>query len=131
MPNLTNICKIGNYFLHGWHGRLPDLQRQVDDYARIGAYGSGSQIVGYRARKASIAAWGGAPSKAEAVALAKALEDMQGTVVRVTDDFARLFEKVRIQEISATVRAGYGPTLPGGSQMLYCVDVSAVMEVLP
>jgi len=131
MSNLTNVCFIGAVSLQGWSGRLANLQSLVDDYARIGQTGSGAQIVGLRGRRCAISAWGGASSKAEAIGRADSLEAMQGLVVRVGDDLGRIFSRVRIYQIAASIKAGYGPRLPGGSQMIYRIDVQASMEVLP
>lgn len=131
MPNLQNTAFIGGYYLHGWHGRLPNLQYLNDTYARIGQTGSGSQSVGRRGETTNISAWAGAASRVEAIALADGLEAMQSQTAVVGDDFGRVFQRVRIEKISASIHAGYGPTLPSGVQMLFRIDVTATMEVLP
>lgn len=131
MANLTNIAFIGTTFLHGWHGRLSNLQNIVDDYARIGQIGSGAQIVGRRSAKCQVTPWAGAASRVEAIALADAFDSYQGTTVRVGDDLGRVFQRVRVESISTMIKAGYGGSLPTGVQMLYKIEVTAVLEVLP
>ena len=131
MPNLTNIATVGVIPVHGFHGRLASPQRILDDYARIGATGSGSQQVGTRGRMCSIEVWAGSNSELEAEKMADALEALQGTVVRVGDDFGRVFERVRIKTSEATIKAGRGTTLPNGAQMTHLIRATMTVEVLP
>ena len=131
MANLKNIASLGAVMLHGFHGRLASPQSIVDDYARIGATGSGSQIVGIRGRMCSIEVWAGAPSETEAEKLADEIEALQGRVLRVMDDFGRVFERVRIKTIEANIKAGRGTLLPTGVAMTHLVRATASVEVLP
>jgi len=131
MANLTNVAIIGTVYLHGWHGRLGYLQYTVDDYARIGQTGSGSQLTGRRSRKSQINAWLGAGTRVDAIGLADTLEGYKGSVLAVSDDMGRNFARVRVYEITATIRAGRGGTIPGGAQMLFRIDVDCVLEALP
>lgn len=131
MANLQNTAYIGNYFLHGWHGRLPNLQYINDTYVRIGQTGSGSQAVGRRGEPTNINAWAGAASRVDAIILADGLEALQAQTVSVGDDFGRVFARVRVEKISTSIHAGYGTTLPSGVQMLFRIDVQTTLEVLP
>lgn len=131
MANLTNVAFLGTIPLQGLRGQLSDPQSIVDDYARIGATGSGSQIIGERGRYCPIEGWAGKSSEVEAERAFEDIEALQGQVVRVQDDFGRVFERVRIKQITASMKCGRGPTLPGGVQMTHLIQFSATVEVLP
>ena len=130
MAAVLNWAYIDTVLLQGWEGRLSSLQYLIDDYARIGQVGSGSQAVGQRGRKCSIRAWAGRTSKIDAVTVAAYLEGLQGYVVAVGDDFGRSFPRCRIYAITASIKCGRGSTVSTGA-MNYKIEVDATIEVLP
>lgn len=131
MAGVPNWGYIDNVLLQGWHGRLSVMQYNIDDYARIGQVGSGSQAVGFRGRKCSISAWAGRTSRIEAISAADYLEGLQGYVVAIGDDFGRVFQRCRIYNMTASIKCGRGSLLSSGGVMNYRIEVDATIEVLP
>jgi hypothetical protein len=131
MAGLTTVAQVGTVNFHGWHGRLSSPQLILDEFARIGVVGSGSQIVGTRGARVEINAWIGAPSSKDAVAACQAVEGLQGGVYQITDDFGRIFPRVRVSSATSSCRAGLGPNLSTGQQMTFLIDAKFSMEVLP
>lgn len=131
MPNLPSTAKISDTIINGWSGHMPSVQRQIDVYARIGQAGSGYQVTGTRADDARISGWIGAATSVQAFDTARTLEGYQGQVASVIDDFGKFYPRVRVDKMSTSIRAGYGPALTSGTQMLYLVSFDCTLEVLP
>lgn len=131
MAGVPNWAFIDNITLQGWQGRLSYIQVQIDDYARIGQIGSGSQGVGQRSRKCQIRAWAGRSSKLDAMNAADYLEGLQGYVVTVGDDFGRVFQRCRIYSMTASIQCGRGSLLQSGGVMNYKIEIDTVIEALP
>jgi len=131
MANLPNVGKVGDTTFHGWSGRLSKPQRKVDVYYRIGQTGSGAQSTGKRGKVAVINVWTCKATKLDAEAFADALDQLSGTIQRVTDGFDQTFERVRITDVSSTKKCGKGPDIAGGVASTYLVRTTFEMEVLP
>lgn len=117
--------------LHGVaDGWLAALQPQGDEWQRLGQSGSGTQIVGYRGRKATPTGWYGSPNLADATGFANAFESLETEVCMVNDDYGRTIPRVRFTDIRVNPRPTRGPTLSGGVVLFRC-ECSWSAEVLP
>lgn len=134
----TTITPLGAHagqfriVLHGCTGGwLPALQAQGDEFQRVGQSGSGTQTVGYRARKVSPSGWYGSPSLFDATGFTSAFESLENEVCQVLDDYGRSIPRVRLTEIHVNPRPTRGPTLGGGGVVLFRCECSWTAEVLP
>jgi hypothetical protein len=132
MANLQVVAKIGTLEFHGWHGRVRKIQREAEEFARLGQIGSGAQLVGQRAAKSVISVWRGESNKSSASTFADQAEQMQfQDAVAVTDPYGNTFRGCRVSSVVvAPIRTGKGSPISGNTQMTHLINIEFTLEVI-
>lgn len=133
MANLQFNGKIAALDFHGWVGRLYPIMPEAENFQRLGQFGTGSQIVGYKAPDSVINTWRGFTSKEEAQAFIIQAENLQNAGgVAVVDPYGDRYSNCRVKRVMADqIRRGRGTTVNGSAQMTHLVRIEFTLEVLP
>ncbi len=122
---------LGGVSFHGWVGWVGSIQNVVDVFARLGQSGSGAEVTHIRSAPVSISAWIANASAGNAITALASVEALQGTVVSLTDPWARTISNVRVTEAHGTIMAGKGTELSTGVPTTHLVRCDLVIERLP
>ena len=133
MANLQFNGKIADLDFHGWTGRLIPIMAEAENFQRLGQFGTGSQIVGYKAPDSVINTWRGFTSKEEAQSFIVQAENLQNAGgVAANDPYGDRYSNCRIKRVTPEpIRKGRGTTVNGSAQMTHLVRIEFVIEVLP
>ncbi len=132
--NIVFVCAQQNVTvrLHGMQGRIGGLQQIGEHYRRTGGIGTGAQATGLLATPSTHPVWAACAKQSDAEGLCSDLEALQMFVCRVTDQYGRTLNRVKVRGVTITAcQRTKGPTLTGSVLSTYRVEATLELERLP